>query len=70
MESRVLGAIQECQKEMKLKDDLGMDSLASVELVMFLEDEFATEIATEIADEVAEKWVTIGDVVSYMVNRE
>lgn len=46
-------------------DDLGADSLDTVELVMALEEEFETEIP----DEEAEKIVTIKDAVSYIVTR-
>jgi acyl carrier protein len=45
-------------------DDLGADSLDTVELVMALEEEFETEIP----DEDAEKIVTIKDAVSYIVS--
>jgi len=47
-------------------DDLGADSLDTVELVMALEEEFETEIP----DEDAEKIVTIKDAVSYVVDRK
>lgn len=46
-------------------DDLGADSLDTVELVMALEEEFETEIP----DEDAEKIVTIKDAVNYIVSR-
>jgi acyl carrier protein len=46
-------------------DDLGADSLDTVELVMALEEEFETEIP----DEDAEKIVTIKDVVNYVMSR-
>lgn len=46
-------------------DDLGADSLDTVELVMALEEEFETEIP----DEDAEKIVTIKDAVTYIVDR-
>ncbi len=45
-------------------DDLGADSLDTVELVMALEEEFGTEIA----DEDAEKLTTVGKTVDYIVN--
>lgn len=47
-------------------DDLGADSLDTVELVMALEEEFETEIP----DEDAEKIVTIKDAVKYIVERQ
>ena len=46
--------------EAKFIEDLGADSLDTVELVMGLEEEFGNEIP----DEEAEKLVTVGDVIS------
>ena len=43
-------------------DDLGADSLDTVELVMALEEEFGFEIP----DEEAERMRTVGDVVGYL----
>ena len=43
-------------------DDLGADSLDTVELVMALEDEFGKEIP----DEEAEKLTTVGSVIEYV----
>ncbi len=43
-------------------DDLGADSLDTVELVMALEEEFGIEIS----DEDAEKIQTVGDVTKYI----
>jgi acyl carrier protein len=43
-------------------DDLGADSLDTVELVMAFEDKFDIEIP----DEVAEKLVTVGDAISHL----
>jgi acyl carrier protein len=43
-------------------DDLGADSLDTVELVMAFEEEFGCEIP----DDVAEKIVTIKDAISYI----
>jgi acyl carrier protein len=43
-------------------DDLGADSLDTVELVMALEEEFGIEIS----DEDAEKVMTVGDVMAYV----
>ena len=43
-------------------DDLGADSLDTVELIMALEEEFNIEIP----DEDAEKMKTVGDVVKYI----
>ena len=43
-------------------DDLGADSLDTVELVMAFEEEFSVEVP----DEDAEKLQTVGDVVKYI----
>ncbi|EPG76286.1 acyl carrier protein [Leptospira fluminis] len=43
-------------------DDLGADSLDTVELVMALEEEFGVEIS----DEDAEKIQTVGDVIKFI----
>ena len=47
-------------------DDLGADSLDTVELVMAFEEEFGVEIP----DDVAEKIVTIKDAVDFIENSE
>lgn len=49
----------------KIRDDLGIDSLNSIELIMALEEEFAIEII----DSDAEKMVTINDIIVYLVQR-
>ncbi len=46
-------------------DDLGADSLDTVELVMAFEEEFGCEIP----DDAAEKILTVGDAVSYIEQR-
>ena len=48
--------------EASFVDDLGADSLDTVELVMALEEEFNLEIP----DEEAEKITTVGDAVTYI----
>ena len=48
--------------EAKFIDDLGADSLDTVELVMALEEEFDLEIS----DEEAEKLITVQKVVGYL----
>ena len=48
--------------EASFMDDLGADSLDTVELVMALEEEFDIEIS----DEVAEKIQTVQDAVDYI----
>lgn len=54
---------EEVTKEASFTDDLGADSLDTVELVMALEEEFGTEIA----DEDAEKLTTVGKTVEYIL---
>jgi acyl carrier protein len=49
-------------KEARFIEDLGADSLDTVELVMAFEEEFSIEVP----DEEAEKLQTVGDVVSYV----
>jgi acyl carrier protein len=51
--------------EAKFIDDLGADSLDTVELVMVFEEEFGTEIP----DEDAEKLQTVGAVIKYIEDR-
>ena len=48
--------------EAKFVDDLGADSLDTVELVMALEESFSLEIP----DDEAEKIATVGDAVNYI----
>ncbi|HVM60105.1 MAG TPA: acyl carrier protein [Verrucomicrobiae bacterium] len=51
--------------EAKFIEDLGADSLDTVELVMAFEEEFGAEIP----DEDAEKLQTVGDVIKYIEDR-
>jgi acyl carrier protein len=70
IEERVKGIIVEqlgvtedqVTPEAKFIEDLGADSLDTVELVMALEEEFGQEIP----DEEAEKLQSVGDVVKYI----
>jgi len=55
----------EITAEASFVDDLGADSLDTVELVMALEEEFETEIP----DGDAEKILTVKDAVAYIVGR-
>lgn len=48
--------------EAKFVEDLGADSLDTVELVMALEEEFGAEIP----DEDAEKLTTVGEAIAYI----
>ena len=52
----------EVTNEASFTNDLGADSLDTVELVMALEEEFGLEIP----DEEAEKITTVGDAVKYI----
>ena len=49
-------------EEAKFIDDLGADSLDTVELVMAFEEEFGSEIS----DSEAEKILTVGDAVKFI----
>lgn len=50
-------------------DDLGADSLDTVELVMGFEEEFKNEINGEIPEADAEKLRTVGSVIEYITAR-
>ena len=52
--------------EASFLDDLGADSLDTVELIMAFEEEFNDEIDGEIPESDAEKLQTVGDVVKYI----
>ena len=54
----------EISEEASYIEDLGADSLDTVELVMALEEEFSTEIA----DEEAEKLTSVAKTVDYILN--
>ncbi len=47
-------------------DDLGADSLDTVELIMAFEEEFKNEIKGEIPEADAEKLQTVADVTAYI----
>ena len=47
-------------------DDLGAESLDTVELIMACEEEFKDEIKGEIPESDAEKLQTVGDVTAYI----
>ena len=53
---------EQVTREASFIEDLGADSLDTVELVMALEEEFETEIP----DEDAEKLNTVGSVIDYL----
>ena len=54
----------EVTREASFTEDLGADSLDTVELVMALEEEFSTEIS----DDEAEKLTSVGLTVDYIVS--
>jgi acyl carrier protein len=56
----------EIKNDASFVDDLGADSLDTVELVMALEEEFETEIP----DEDAEKITTVQQAIDYIVSRK
>ncbi|MAJ79718.1 MAG: acyl carrier protein [Porticoccaceae bacterium] len=53
---------EEIQVSSSFVEDLGADSLDTVELIMALEEEFDAEIP----DEEAEKILTVGDAIKYI----
>ena len=56
---------EEVTPEASFIDDLGADSLDTVELIMALEEEFNVEIP----DEDAEKMQTVGDAIKYIESK-
>ena len=57
---------EQVTSEASFLDDLGADSLDTVELVMAFEEEFKDEIQGEIPESDAEKLQTVGDVIAYI----
>ena len=57
--------IEKITNDAKFIDDLGADSLDTVELVMAFEEEFGSEIS----DSDAEKILTVGDAVKFIENK-
>lgn len=52
--------------EASFLDDLGADSLDTVELIMAFEEEFEKEIDGEIPESDAERLQTVGDVIAFL----
>lgn len=57
---------EEIKMESSFVDDLGADSLDTVEVVMALEEEFGVEIP----DDDAEKITTVGDAIRYIDDKQ
>jgi len=57
--------VEEVTDQAKFVEDLGADSLDTVELVMALEEEFGIEIP----DEDAEKMTTVGEAMKYIESK-
>ena len=57
--------IAKVTEEASFVDDLGADSLDTVELVMAFEEEFGSEIS----DSEAEKILTVGDAIKFIENK-
>ncbi len=58
--------IEKVTDEASFVDDLGADSLDTVELVMAFEEEFEIEIP----DEDAEQMLTVGDAIQYLGKKQ
>ena len=56
---------EKVNEEANFIDDLGADSLDTVELVMAFEEEFGSEIS----DSEAEKILTVGDAIKFIENK-
>ncbi|HIE48262.1 acyl carrier protein [Candidatus Bipolaricaulota bacterium] len=59
---QLMADLEEVTDEASFVDDLGADSLDTVELIMEFEDEFGIEIP----DEEAEKIQTVGEAIAYI----
>ena len=55
--------------EASFLDDLGADSLDTVELIRAFEEEFSDEIDGEIPEADAEKLQNVGDVIKYITEK-
>ncbi|MGF1530463.1 MAG: acyl carrier protein [Puniceicoccaceae bacterium] len=61
--------VEQVTPEASFLDDLGADSLDTVELIMAFEEEFKDQIDGEIPEADAEKLTTVGAVVEYIKNK-
>jgi len=57
---------EQVTSEASFLEDLGADSLDTVELVMAFEEEFKDEIQGEISESDAENLQTVGDIVKFI----
>lgn len=62
---QVKGVRRDLRREDRIGEDLGIDSIASLELVMELEEEFGLELA---ADGRLTEVVTIGDLIDVVLS--
>ena len=60
-----LGTVKDITEDSNIVNDLGADSLDTIELVMALEEEFGFEIS----DSEAEKIETVGDAIKFIERR-
>jgi acyl carrier protein len=60
---------EQVTSEASFLDDLGADSLDTVELIMAFEEEFSDEIDGEIPESDAEKMQTVGAVIAYITEK-
>lgn len=60
---------EQVTRDASFLEDLGADSLDTVELIMAFEEEFKDEIQGEIPESDAEKLQTVGDVVAYIESK-
>ncbi len=58
--------VEKVTNEASFVEDLGADSLDTVELVMAFEEEFSVEIP----DEDAEQMQSVGDAIAYLKNKQ
>lgn len=59
-------SIENVSKDMSLENDFDVDSIAALELIMDVEEEFDIEIA----DEDIENSETVGDIIDYIENKK
>ena len=60
---------EQVTSEASFLDDLGADSLDTVELIMAFEEEFSDEIDGEIPESDAEGMQTVGAVITYITEK-